>query len=70
MRTSRSQACLPKKRIKKTFARMQITQHLNRIPGIPKTMTFEKADADFIEQETKGGTLLLHPTNNLSRSKS
>ena len=45
-------------------------QHLNRISGVPKTMKFETEDAEFLENETQGGRLILQPIKDPYRSKS
>lgn len=55
----------------KTFARMQLIQHLNRISGVPTTMSFSHEDAEFLKGDPKANSMHLMPLKDmLKQSKS
>ena len=49
----------------KTFARMQLIQHLNRISGVPTTMTFNHEDAEYLKGDPKANSMHLMPLKDM-----
>ena len=54
----------------KTFARMQLIQHLNRISGVPKTMTFNQEDVDYMRSDPKASSMHVMQLKDMLKTKS